>query len=863
MKKLVLIFLLLLSIPAYSQGIKKGILFQPPEYERGYKDWVISLPSNTYSSTFTKLLGIQSGTFAFMDIPESESYYAGTGLSLTSNTFSVINVLPAGSSYQTLYHNGTAWTANNVLQIMGDNIVVGVNNTISYSIYSDNVGCSSILGGRDNQLIKGTLTPLYYNVISGGRYNTITSAVSGGQFNNIGGGRNNSITSYDYSNIGGGYYNAISSGLSVISGGYRNTISGAYSSIAGGIYLKLGSGSFGFRGMINTPSSQLDLSAETNTAHFANVNFKQHHGTTTFANLSGSGTAVLAIDANGLLSRGSASSYYAGTGLSLNSGTFTNTSPGITYYAGTGLSLTSNTFTNTMSLPSGSQYQTLYHNGTNWTATNVIRAGIGASNYSVAMGNANNDVGSGEGNIISGGISNVISGQWSNISGGAFNSISSNYSTVSGLYNSATGTAANVSGVQLKVGAYSFGYRGALNGELTGEVDVSDEPNTAHFVDVNFKQHDGFTQFLSLSGDGSAFVSVDANGVISRGSATISADGMVTGAEFISTGGLNQQLNIFRQNMTTISAGFADSDSQILALNSNTLSISNGNSITLTQYLDNTDNQLLSLSSTTLSINNGNYVNLSPFLDNTDSQYLSLSSNTLTISSGNSVDLSEYVNPSYTFIDPLFNNSNTITIAQASITSSGYLTALDWATFYGKQDAITAVSPLQLNSGTLTIDLTGLVDTDDQTLALNSNTLSISNGNSVDLMQYLDNTDSQTLALSSGTLSISNSNSVDLTAKFYSQSSSTFNCSNGDFFLTELDESATITMTNMIKGINYSILIKNSDPANAITITLPQTNDVAETSSIILPPLKLVEMAVIYTGSIRIWAISNNLTYSL
>ena len=53
---------------------------------------------------------------------------------------------------------------------------------------------------------------------------------------------------------------------------------------------------------------------------------------------------------------------------------------------------------------------------------------------------------------------------------------------------------------------------------------------------------------------------------------------------------------------------------------------------------------------------------------------------------------------------------------------------------------------------------------DDQNLSLTSNTLSIDNGNTVDLSGYLDNTDAQTLSLSSMNLSISGGNTVDLSS---------------------------------------------------------------------------------------------------
>lgn len=53
-------------------------------------------------------------------------------------------------------------------------------------------------------------------------------------------------------------------------------------------------------------------------------------------------------------------------------------------------------------------------------------------------------------------------------------------------------------------------------------------------------------------------------------------------------------------------------------------------------------------------------------------------------------------------------------------------------------------------------------NTDNQTLILSANQLSISNGNTIDLSAYLDNTDSQNLTLVNGILSISDGNSVDI-----------------------------------------------------------------------------------------------------
>ncbi len=138
-----------------------------------------------------------------------------------------------------------------------------------------------------------------------------------------------------------------------------------------------------------------------------------------------------------------------------------------------------------------------------------------------------------------------------------------------------------------------------------------------------------------------------------------------------------------------------------------------------------TDNQTLALQGTTLGIANGNAVNLGAFLDNTDNQTLAWdnATNTLSISGGNSVDLSDL---SQTL--SLTNNVLTISDSASSVDLSAYLD-----------------------------------NTDNQTLSLSNNNLSISGGNSVDLSAYLDNTDNQTLTLTGTTLAISNGNSVDFT----------------------------------------------------------------------------------------------------
>lgn len=88
---------------------------------------------------------------------------------------------------------------------------------------------------------------------------------------------------------------------------------------------------------------------------------------------------------------------------------------------------------------------------------------------------------------------------------------------------------------------------------------------------------------------------------------------------------------------------------------------------------------------------------------------------------------------------------------------SGYLDNTD------SQDMTLTGNTLSLTGDATSVDLSGFLDnTDTQDLSLSGNTLSLTDGGSVDLSGYLDDTDDQTLALSGNTLSISEGNSVDL-----------------------------------------------------------------------------------------------------
>ncbi|HMQ00534.1 MAG TPA: hypothetical protein PKC24_12190, partial [Cyclobacteriaceae bacterium] len=107
------------------------------------------------------------------------------------------------------------------------------------------------------------------------------------------------------------------------------------------------------------------------------------------------------------------------------------------------------------------------------------------------------------------------------------------------------------------------------------------------------------------------------------------------------------------------------------------------------------------------------------------------------------------------------------------------------------------------------IDLSVYLDnTDNQTLALDNNELSISNGNSVDLNKYLDNTDNQNLSLDQNQLSISDGNSVDLS--IYLDNTDSQNLS--------LQASGTLRIINIDngEGVEINVADNDNDPQNEI-----------------------------------------------
>lgn len=185
--------------------------------------------------------------------------------------------------------------------------------------------------------------------------------------------------------------------------------------------------------------------------------------------------------------------------------------------------------------------------------------------------------------------------------------------------------------------------------------------------------------------------------------------------------------------------------SQWSSLSGQTLSAGTGINVDAEGLISNTGDlddtneiQDLSLSENILTITSNagaTSIDLTPYLDNSDNQTLTFSDDQLTISGGNAVNLSALKDGT---------GSDDQTASEVNVTAAGNLTSTN------VQDALIEIQT----------DVDGFTDTDDQTLTFESNSLSISDGNSVDLSGLIDDADAdpenelQDLNLDGNTLSI-------------------------------------------------------------------------------------------------------------
>lgn len=284
-------------------------------------------------------------------------------------------------------------------------------------------------------------------------------------------------------------------------------------------------------------------------------------------------------------------------------------------------------------------------------------------------------------------------------------------------------------------------------------------------------------QFLNISGN-----------VLSIGNGnSVTLPGSGPNYDNDSTNELNSSVSFSGNTLTITDAGGAKSanlsalldntDSQVLSLSGNVLSITGGNSLTLPGSTINLDNdstneiQTQSLSGNNLTLSKGGgTVSLASFMDNTDGQTLTIAGSTLTISGGNSVTLPSGGGPNYD--NDSTNEIQTVTLNANNLMLSNGGGTVSLASYLDNTDA----QAISFNGDTLYLSNGGWVylgaytNTDAQALSLSGNTLSISGGNSITLPGSTVNLDNdstnelQNLSVSGNTLSISNGNTVTLPA---------------------------------------------------------------------------------------------------
>jgi len=156
---------------------------------------------------------------------------------------------------------------------------------------------------------------------------------------------------------------------------------------------------------------------------------------------------------------------------------------------------------------------------------------------------------------------------------------------------------------------------------------------------------------------------------------------------------------------------------------------------------------------------------------------------------------------------------------------------------------------------TKTVDLTGYVNTDAQTLSLSTNNLSISGGNSISLASYLDNTDNQSISISGNTVNLTGTTptnftisndipangevlkwngtnwiaDVDIDTKLNETEVDGFVANNG--FLTSESQAISISgnTVNLSGTTPTNFTISNDVPANGEVLKWNGTNWIAET----------------------------------
>lgn len=273
----------------------------------------------------------------------------------------------------------------------------------------------------------------------------------------------------------------------------------------------------------------------------------------------------------------------------------------------------------------------------------------------------------------------------------------------------------------------------------------------AAIATYNAGKSEGSVQQLSRSGvevtlsGGGGIVSVEDGDADPSNELQSAAEVIVTPAGNLGSTDVQAALQEHQADLDALAAGAGDGvatsgayDPLNTELDINVAAPGSNFSIDVAALLDNTDAQAISLTGNTLGITgNASTVDLSAYLDNTDQQQLDtfrLLGTDLELSLSGDGEAAKVVD---------------LSSLQDGVGMDNFFLGVNGASYFNVTDG----AALSLNAGTginitrafgdYTITSTA---TDDQTLSLATNTLSIESGNSVDLSAYLDNTDNQTAA---------------------------------------------------------------------------------------------------------------------
>ncbi|HMP99543.1 MAG TPA: hypothetical protein PKC24_07145, partial [Cyclobacteriaceae bacterium] len=278
--------------------------------------------------------------------------------------------------------------------------------------------------------------------------------------------------------------------------------------------------------------------------------------------------------------------------------------------------------------------------------------------------------------------------------------------------------------------------------------------------------------------------------------------------------GNSRIISISGGNSTSIDVADDDSDPtnelQELSLSGTELSISDGNTVDLASLLP--PAQTLNLTGSIIALSDGNSIDIAAV--NTDNQMLSLSGTTLEISGGNAIDIAS-VNTDEQQLSHTSDGTNRIISISGG--NSTTISVVD-----NDNDPTNEIQDLQLSGSTLritnnpsatNIDLSPFMgeNTDEQTLSLTGTQLSITNGNTVDLVSV--NTDNQTLSLTGNSLAISGGNSVNL---------SSINTDNQNITVSAAGTNRTIAISGGT-GDTFSVADNDNDPANELITAVSLT----------------------------------------